>query len=158
RAEFTAAFTPERWAAFRRDVAWFQQHVERHLWPLILTDRGYHPTPAWERLARVWTTWIDLDRPRAVLALTLPDQLLLLRACLAPLRPCGAVPTGLSLVARGAPPLPLPPTRGASLRVDWLPALIAAAAASRSKRPALAGGLPAYATLTRLFPVVFAGG
>jgi hypothetical protein len=158
RAFFTAGFTPERWAAFKRDLGWFQRHVDRGLWPLILTDRGYHPTPTWERIARVWTAWIDLDRPGALFALTLPDELFLLAACLALLRAYGPVTAGLFLVALGAIPLHLTPLKGAFLRVDWLAALLASAAAYRAKRHGLAGALLAYATLTRVFPLVFAGG
>lgn len=158
RAEHVAAFTPERWAAFRRDVAWFQRRMERGLWPLVLTDRGYHPTPGWERLAQLWTDHLDLDRPGAILALTLPDELLLLAACLALGRAYGAVTAGLFVVALGAMPLHLTPIKGAFLRVDWLAALLASFAAYRARRHALAGGLLAYATLTRFFPVVFAGG
>ena len=158
RDHFTSGFSPARWAAFRHDLAWFQARIDRSLWPAILTDRGYHPTPAWDRLAGLIASRVSLDSPGALCALVLPDQLLLLAACAALLWAYGPVTLGLFLVAWGANPLHLTPLKGAFLRVDWLAALLVSMAAYRRKRHAIAGASLAYAALMRVFPVVFLGG
>ncbi|APR76950.1 Hypothetical protein A7982_02297 [Minicystis rosea] len=158
RDHFTSGFTPARWAAFRRDVEWFQAHIDRNVWPLVLTDRGYHPTPSWDRLAGLIASRVPLDAPGAMLALVLPDQLLLLAACAALLWAYGPITLGLFLVAWGANPLHLTPLKGAFLRMDWLAALLVSIAAYRRRRHALAGACLGYAALMRVFPVVFLGG
>lgn len=158
RDRFTGGFTPERWEAFKRDLGWFQARVDRELWPLILADRGYHPTPTWDRLAGVIANRVPLDSPGAMLVLTLPDQILLLAACGALSWAYGPVTLGFFLIAFGANPLHLTPLKGAFLRMDWLAALLISMAAYRRKRYAVSGACLAYAAVMRVFPVVFVGG
>ncbi|MFT3765570.1 MAG: hypothetical protein QM820_08660 [Minicystis sp.] len=158
RDHFTSGFTPARWAAFRRDLGWFQARIDHDTWIGILADRGYHPTPAWDRLAGFIAARVPLDSPGAMLALTLPDQILMLAAFGALLWAYGPVTLGFFLIAFGASPLHLLPLKGAFLRVDWLAALLVSMAAYRRRRHALAGATLAYAALMRVFPVVFAGG
>ncbi|MEE2677164.1 MAG: hypothetical protein VX546_01165 [Myxococcota bacterium] len=40
-------FTPERWQAFRADVAWFRDRPTPRSWRRMLTDHGYNATPVW---------------------------------------------------------------------------------------------------------------
>ncbi len=158
RDDFTKGFTPARWEAFRQDLGWFQARVARGSWPAILADRGYHPTPAWDRLAGLIASRVPLESAGAVYALTLPDEVLWLVACAAIARAYGFVTLGLFLVAWGANPLHMTPLKGAFLRLDWLAALLISFAAYRRRRYALSGACLGWATLTRVFPVVFVGG
>jgi hypothetical protein len=158
RDYFTSGFTPARWEAFRRDVAWFQPRIARGTWPAVLGDRGYHPTPAWDRIAGVIASHVPLDSWGAVYALTLPDEVLWLVGCIAIARAYGLVTLGLFLVAWGANPLHMTPLKAAFLRLDWLAAMMVSFAAYRQRRYALSGACLGWAALTRVFPVVFVGG
>ena len=51
---YKAPFTPERWEAFKRDIAYFQVCVraEPGKWTRMLRDKGYNATPVWNAVAR----------------------------------------------------------------------------------------------------------
>ncbi len=46
-AECRAAFTPERWAAFREDLRLFRQQMGSSWWGKMFKDHGYNATPVW---------------------------------------------------------------------------------------------------------------
>src|ERR1044071_1328537 len=45
-----AAFTPERWRAFKADVAFFRDHESADRWENIQVDHGFNGTPVWAAL------------------------------------------------------------------------------------------------------------
>jgi hypothetical protein len=45
--ECRAAFTPERWAAFRQDLRLFRSHMGTSWWGKMFKDHGYNATPVW---------------------------------------------------------------------------------------------------------------
>ena len=51
-ADCRAAFSNERWDAFRRDVDYFNTRVERVSQQRYLTDHGYNATPLWTTVGR----------------------------------------------------------------------------------------------------------
>lgn len=70
-------FTPERWRAFSRDVAWFRSQLPSRRWQQSQLDHGYNGTPAWGFFG-----WLLAQTGPAsdaqILALRLVDPLLLL--------------------------------------------------------------------------------
>lgn len=48
--ECRAAFTPERWAAFREDLRLFRSHMGKSWWGKMFKDHGYNATPVWNIL------------------------------------------------------------------------------------------------------------
>src|SRR5690606_5118706 len=49
-APVKARFTPERWEAWRRDIAWFKSKVYGSRWSGMLSDKGYNATPVWSAM------------------------------------------------------------------------------------------------------------
>ncbi|MFO0590394.1 MAG: hypothetical protein U0441_22820 [Polyangiaceae bacterium] len=158
RSDYTSRFTDARWKDFCRDLAFFQGRVRKTDWPGMLADRGYHPTPAWDRLAGLLASHVPLESTWGLRALTLPDEIFFLVACVAIARAYGLSTLCLFLIAWGANPLHMTPLKGAFGRIDWLAALLGSMAAYRRRRYALSGACLGWATMTRVFPVVFVGG
>src|SRR5207244_9712263 len=48
-------FTPERWAAFKKDIAFFRARVNDKRWEEIHHDHGYNASPVWTLLGYVIT-------------------------------------------------------------------------------------------------------
>jgi len=146
-------FTPERWQAFKHDVAYFRNAHGVKRWEEAQTDHGYNATP-------VWTI---LGNTLANLAPASDTQIDLL-SLLDPAYAFGMV--GLIWWAFGWRTLAVAlcvfatnfPSRfywtgGAYLRWDWLFYLAGSVALMR-KQKYFAGGLfLSYSTLLRVFPV-----
>ncbi len=148
-----ASFSPERWAAFARDIGWFRSHVPPRRWQAMQTDHGYNATPLWTALGG----WLGSRVPASdssILALRLIDPLLLAGMW-------GAV--AFSFGWRGACvaalywgtnyPAQYGWTGGSFLRQGWLVASVLALCALRRGRSATAGALLALATGLRVFPI-----
>lgn len=56
-----AAFTPERWAAFRQDLRLFRSHMGASWWAKMFKDHGYNATPAWNLVGHLLSNagWRD---------------------------------------------------------------------------------------------------
>ena len=72
----TARFSPERWAAFARDIGWFRSHVPARRWQAMQTDHGYNATPLWTALGGGLANRVPAS-DASILALRLIDPLLL---------------------------------------------------------------------------------
>jgi hypothetical protein len=148
----TGHFSPSRWVAFTRDVAWFRDRMSPAHWTLVQRDHGYNGTPAWlivgGLLAGLGAASDGLLRTLALL-----DAGLLLAmwaavgwafgwraACVA------AIYWGTNYPAGGGW------TGGAYLRQDWLTLAILALCLLRRGRPAGAGFALAGSALLRIFP------
>ena len=146
-------FTPERWQAFKHDVAYFRNAHGVKRWEEAQTDHGYNATPVWTILG---TTLANLA-PAS-------DTQIDLLSLLDPAYAFGMV--GLIWWAFGWRTLAVAlcvfatnfPSRfywtgGAYLRWDWLFYLAGGVALLR-KQKYFAGGLfLSYSTLLRVFPV-----
>ncbi len=151
-------FTPERWEAFKHDVAYFRNAHGVKRWEEAQTDHGYNATPVWTILG---TTLANLA-PAS-------DTQIDLLSLLDPAYAFGMV--GLIWGAFGWRTLAVAlcvfatnfPSRfywtgGAYLRWDWLFYLAGGVALVRKEKYFAGGVFLAYTTLLRVFPVfVFIG-
>jgi hypothetical protein len=161
-AECRHAFTPERWDAFARDVAWFRDHATPAAWDHTLRDHGFNPSPAW---AMVGSTIANL-RPasRGFVgyadsmtsgALAMIDPLLVLVVFFAIAWAFGwRVACVCAVVFGGNPLASFLWTGGAYLRQDWLVLTVVGVACLKKERFAIGGASLAYAAALRVFPAV----
>lgn len=148
-------WSPERWEEFEADLQAFAKGRPLS-WASLLRDKGYNPSPIWNMVGRRVASVISPQPWWEFNLLGVLDLLLLAAAFGLAFRAFGwwAPAIGLIFLA-GSYALTLTHIRGAMLRLDWLACLIAAAAALRLERHRLAGALLAYASLVRVFPVLF---
>jgi hypothetical protein len=154
----TAQFTPERWRAFRHDVAWFRDRESAGRWDEIFGDHGFNATPVWNVAGSLLANLAPAS-DRQVLLLALIDPLYF-AAMIGVLLWAFGVPgaaVGLLVLATDFPARFFW-TGGAYLRWDWLFFTVAAVACLRRGRSFLGGAALAYAALLRIFPVVIAAG
>ncbi len=152
-------FIPPRWAAFRRDVAFFRSQIADPLqWERIQNDHGYNASPLGTAEVKLLAAVIPAT-PAGLRALAGLDPLLLAGMFCAIGWAFGGRVLCLALLFWSTV---LPGneifTAGALLREDWLFCTVLAACLSRRRYPFLAGGALAAAALLRVFPVLlFAG-
>jgi len=145
-------FSPERWAAFERDLAWLRARLPARRWLEMQADHGYNATPAWGILPGLLTNAAPLS-DRQILALTLLDPLLLLLAFGAVGWAFGGRVLCALLLFWGTNQFaPFDWVGGGILRQDWLAALLIGLALLRRGWPGAAGFLLGWAALLRLFP------
>jgi hypothetical protein len=154
-----ARFSPERWSAFKRDVAFFRAQTPDPLhWERIQEDHGYNAPPLWTAQGKLLTSLIPATTA-GLSTLACIDPLLLVGMFFALGWAFGWRVLCAALVFWG---VALPGhevfTAGALLRQDWLFWTVLAACLTRRRRHFLAGGALATASLLRVFPgLLFAG-
>lgn len=150
-----ARFTPERWDDFQLDVAYFREAMG-HQYGEILRDHGFNPTPFWVLIGGSLANLVPAGSAAGILRLCLLDLALLAVMFLGIGWAFGAEMALIAMiyfcVLFGAG---FGWTGGAFLRHMWLVGLVAAVCCVRRGYHALAGGLLAWATLLRIFPVAF---
>lgn len=158
RAACTDHFSPERWRAFRRDVAHFRSQYPPRAWVSLTTDRGYNATPAWTAIpALLANTGPATDTQ--VLALALVDPLLLLAmwGCVA--WAFGWRTLCVALIYWGTSYASIFGwTGGALLRQDWLATAVIGICLLRRDKPGAAGFALTVATLLRMTPAILVAG
>jgi hypothetical protein len=147
-----AAFSAERWEAFRRDVRFFRDAMGDDAWLKSQLDHGFNATPVWilagGRLAN-----LAVASRASLVILSLIDILLLFvawglmrwafgfePACVATIFFC------VNAFSRFAW------TGGALLRYDWLLWAVAGVCFLRKERGLAAGAALGYSTALRIFP------
>jgi hypothetical protein len=152
-AAVRARFTPERWQAFKRDLALIGPRIKE--WPGPLLDRGYNDPPPRALLLHLLVRWVPATGLTLAL-LTSIDYVLVLAAFATVWRAFGPVPAALafaffwlSFFAR------FDFIGGSLVRWDWSAALLLGAAALARGHGATAGVCLGYAALARIFPLVF---
>ena len=150
-----AAFTPERWAGFKADVAYFRG-VLGPQYGKLFRDHGFNPTPLWALLGGSLANLVPAGSGRGIFLLTLIDPLLIAAAFVAVAWAFGAETMLLGMISFcvgfGAG---FGWTGGAFLRCLWFFGVVGAFAALAKGRPAAAGVLLALASVLRMFPVFF---
>jgi|CXWL01.1.fsa_nt_gi hypothetical protein len=150
-----AHFTPERWRNFAADVEALSRHESEDDWKRIFTDRGYNATPFWSAAARGVTTLLPARRPVALKLLAGLDLVLLAVAGLALVSAFGTEGALATLLLFLLSPVDGERMIGGFLQYDWLAALALGLAARQRGRTLAAGIAFGYATLVRVFPVLF---
>jgi hypothetical protein len=154
-----APFSPERWAAFKRDVAVFRQAMPeewRARGPVI--DHGYNGTPLVTAILGGLANQPFLDTPAylSLVSLLDPYWLALAAAAIAGLEG-GATGLAFLFFAFANPLNEYGFTGGSYFRYDYLLALAGALVALRQGWRATSGVLLAAAAALRLFPAALYG-
>ena len=156
--EAKAAFSPERWAAFKQDVAYFRD-VLGPAYPTVLNDHGFNATPVWAAMGGVLANRVRPGDHTAIVLLALLDPLLLAGAFAAVVWAFGWEAALFALIqfclVFGAT---FGWTGGAFLRYVWFFGAVVALCCLHRGRYAVAGGLLALATGLRVFPILFVFG
>jgi hypothetical protein len=152
-AEIRARFSPTRWEAFKRDVAFFSPYLQPWTGPLL--DHGYNDPPPRALLLHGLVRWVPASAV-SLTVLTSVDYALVLGAFWAVWRAFGAVPAALALAFFALSFFARFDFIGGSvLRWDWIAAVLVGVAALARGAGATAGLCLGYAVLARLFPLLF---
>jgi hypothetical protein len=147
-------FTPERWADFKSDLAFFRAAMGPSFIN-TLDDHGANAPPSWVWLARLAIGHVPATEAMLTIA-GLLDALLFLALAGTIWRCFGLRPMLAAMTVFGATDLYMFGTNwaGATLRHDWLVLIGFAACALRKERWLLAGALLGAGTMLRVVPVV----
>jgi hypothetical protein len=145
-------FTPERWAAFKHDVAFFRNHHTVKRWEDTYSDHGYNATPVWTILGTALANTAPAsDRQIALLLLFDPAFALGMMGMI--WWAFGWRTLCVALLVFGTNfPSRFYWTGGAFLRWDWLFWMVGGVCLIKKDRPLLGGFFLAYSTLLRVFP------
>lgn len=159
REEYKALFTPERWTTFKEDVAFFRGKVSGALWNRMLNDKGYNATPIWTMVASTLAHRVPTSDWGAMQRLPLIDVALAALALALVWWAFGARAMLFMIVFVGAHYLTSHFTlKAAFMRLDWVACAVMAVCFLRQGWYAAAGLALAYATGTRVFPLIFGFG
>lgn len=147
-------FSPERWQAFRHDVAWFERQMPQRRWLGLHWDHGYNATPAWGILGTLLTQR-GPPSPRRIEGLAYIDPVLLVAMWWAVWWAFGWRATCAALIYWGTNyPADFGWTGGGFLRQDWLFAAVVGVCLLRRGWTAWAGVLLTLSALLRIFPAL----
>jgi len=150
---FARPFTPERWEAFKKDVAYFRDGAGVESWERMLKDHGYNPSPAWNLAASILANLAPAsDRfIKGVLAWIDPVLLLLMFALVIWAFGWRIACIAVLFFGTNEPALYFW-TGGAYIRQDWLFWAVAGICFLKRGHPFLGGAGLAISTLLRVFP------
>lgn len=149
----TRHFTPERWIAFQRDLAWFRDRPNPRRWRVLQLDHGYNATPVWGLFGRLLAAGGPATDAK-ILALRLIDPVLLVLSFGLVSWTFGWRTLCVALLFFGTHyPAQYGWTGGSYLRQLDLAALLAGLCLLKRGRLVAGGGLLALAALVRIHPV-----
>ncbi len=151
-------FTPERWAAFKEDVAFFRRVSDREYFNKMQLDHGFNPPPVWTLAGKFFSDMHVATTPYMQTLATI--DLVLIGGMLVALwwafgwrvACVGAIFWGCQA------PAPMLWTAGAFLRQDWLFLTVLSVCLLKKKHPMLAAAAIVYAALLRIFPGILVVG
>jgi len=145
-------FSPERWAAFKHDIAFFRTRNGVKRWEETQFDHGYNATPVWNVLGNALAS-VSPASDDQLWYLTRIDPLLIFGMVAAIWWAFGwrVLCVALAVFATNFPSRFFW-TGGAYLRWDWLFHMTAGVCLIKKGRPVLGGFLVGYAALLRVFP------
>lgn len=148
-------FTPERWAAFKKDVDWFYRSSAGSYWEGMQKDHGYNPPPVWTMAGKFFGSFGEAD-DKFFKVLASIDVILHAGIVLLFYWAFGWRVMTVATVFWGAnAPADFYWTGGAFLRQDWLFLLVAAVCLARKRYFLLAGFALTWSALLRIFPGLF---
>ncbi len=150
-------FSDARWQSFLDDHSDYLEHTAPSPWRAMRRDHGYNSTPAWTFVARLFGAWLPV--PNTTLVALGALDLLVVGAMFGLLfRTYGYRSACLSLAIFGLGYGWRDIYIGSLLRLDWLAAAVIGICLLKRERFAAAGACIGYATMVRVFPVLFLTG
>src|SRR5262249_25357478 len=150
--ECKSRFSPERWEAFKKDIAFFRIVSGQDYFNKMQQDHGFNPPPVWTIMGKVFSelhpaeTWY-------MQALSTLDLMYLLAMFLALRWAFGWRVSVVAAIFWGCQSTaPMLWTCGAFLRQDYLFWAVFSICLLKKKYPALAAAALVYAALLRIFP------
>jgi hypothetical protein len=154
----TFRFSPQRWDAFKDDVAFFRIVADKAYWEGMQQDHGYNPPPAWTILGSFFSN-LRPASARYMRVLAGLDMIYLAGAFAMVWWAFGWRVFAVAVIFWGCQAAaPASWTAGAFLRQDWFFCLIASACLARRRWFKLAGASIVYAGLLRVFPILIVVG
>lgn len=151
RAEIKAHFSPERWEEFEHDVNFLIDHYNN--WRYLMSDRGYNPPATWTGVGGILSRSVPIKHMKII---TMADFVLMVAAFLLVWRAFGISVVFFAVLWFTTTFSGRWPILGqALLRFDWVATLTMALCMLKMNRRGWAGGLIMYATLSRVFPLLF---
>jgi hypothetical protein len=145
-------FTPERWEAYKNDVAFFRTQSDLKYWSDMQRDHGYNPPPVWTVAGNLLGNLSEASVPFMQFLASL-DIFYLLGVFIAIYWAFGWRIFAVAAILWGTQSsAPFYWTGGAFLRQDWLFFFVMAICLARKRWFALAGASMVYAGLLRIFP------
>ena len=159
KEKYKALFTEERWDEFVHDIHYLKKMLVKSRWTNMLRDKGYNATPVWSMIVGPLSNAVSTDSAWGMTLLSLLDVALLLGAFVCVWWVFGDRVALLMVVFMGTHfMMNFSTMKGSYLRTDWVVCLVVAVCMLKKQRYKTAGALTAYATLSRVFPAVFAFG
>ncbi|MEQ1502579.1 MAG: hypothetical protein ABMB14_10125, partial [Myxococcota bacterium] len=149
-------FAPDRWDAFRADVAALQPLASRSQWADMFRDRGYNPSPFFAAITRPITHALPVRTAVGRKALGTLDPIGYLIAFAALGRAFGARVAAIAAASFALSVVNDGRLIGGFLQYDWFVATALAVAAIGARKPVGAGIALGYAAVARVFPVAVA--
>lgn len=155
-SDFVAKFTPERWAAFKSDLAFIQRGREPSQWVKPLLDHGNNAPPSQAFVSGVLANLLGPANLTSLTFLALLDPLLMAVLLISIGRIYDLRTAALAAIFFGMNELcEFGYIAGSFLRLDWLVAAGLGICSLRVRRHLLAGFLFGVATMLRVFPAMF---
>lgn len=155
-----ASFTPERWQAFKKDVAFFRSREASNpkRWDDTMTDHGYNATPVWNVAGSLLSNLAPASLP-FIVGLSLLDLAYYLGMIGVIWWAFGWRTSAVALLVFATNfPSRFYWTGGAFLRWDWIFYSVASVACLKKEKYLLGGMAIAYATMLRIFPGLLLAG
>jgi hypothetical protein len=157
--EIRALFSPARWEEFKRDVAFFRSKVSSSLWQRMINDKGYNATPIWTMVSGTLSNMASTDDMAGLTGIAMLDVCWAIAAFACLWWAFGHRVALLVVIFMTTHYLTSHFTlKAAFLRLDWIMCLVISTCLLKKKQYSLAGIFTAYATASRVFPLLFAFG
>ncbi len=146
-------FSRQRWQQFKDDVDYLVGHNISGGWGYFFIDHGYNAPPTWTIIGGTLSNLVPVEKLKWITSI---DILLVAAMFVVIFKVFGLNALIYSLLFFVVTFSGRWPILGqALLRFDWLAALVVAMAMLKKERYGLAGGLIMFASLSRIFPVLF---
>ena len=152
-SEVKYEFSRQRWQQFKSDVDYLVGHNISGGWSYFFIDHGYNAPPTWTLIGSTLSNLVLVEKLKWITSI---DIVLVAAMFVVIFKVFGINALIYSLLFFVVTFSGRWPILGqALLRFDWLAALVLAMAMLKKERYGLAGGLIMYASLSRIFPVLF---
>ncbi len=153
RDRIRANFSDARWLSFKEESDFLIATTGKSALNYFFKDHGYNPPPTWTLVGSFFSKNVSIDHLKWI---TMVDFVLVFLMFVVILRTYGLETMLFALLFMSCTASGKWPVVGqALLRFDWLVAVVIASCMLKRKQHGLAGGLLAYASLSRIFPAIF---